>query len=335
MTLTVRAHHDPGLRARVVRSLPLRYADGADPSLDRPAHVRSASALAWVDGALAVLQDDAHFLALADPGTGLCRAVTLPAGAGGVRQFDDLRGNKHLKLDLEACTCVPDGHGGELLVAFGSGSLPRREAILVVREPAGAEPRVAVHEARGFYAALRAAGAFSGSELNLEGAAYHDGRIVLLNRGNGAPAAGVEGADAVCSVPWAALREHLHAPGDHPAPVPGAVVRYALGTLGHQRLTFTDAVQAGEMLVFTAAAEDSPNAVDDGPVAGSAVGWIAADGAARLTVLRGADGAPVPHKVEGVAPGPLPGTLYLCTDPDDPREPSRLLEVEMSGEWPL
>lgn len=333
MTELRRAIHEPGLAARVVRSVALRYAAGADASLDRPAHVRSASGLAWVDGVLAVLQDDANFVALADPETGLCRAVTLAAGEAGLRQFDDLRGNKRFKLDLEACTAVP-GPDGELLVAFGSGSTARREAVVVVSGLAGEQPRIAHFEAPALYAGLRAAAEFAGSELNVEGAAFSAGRILLLNRGNGAPSAGREPVDALCSVDWAALRAHLERPADHPPPPPEHVARYDLGRVGTSRLTFTDAVQVGERLFFTASAEDSPNAVDDGPVAGSAVGWIGRDGAARLALLRDAGGAPLAAKVEGIAAGPRPGTVCLCTDPDDPRAPSRLLEVELPGGRP-
>ena len=79
---------DPALRARIVRRLPMRYAAGADPAQDRPAHVRAGSALARVGGRLAVVQDDANFVALVDPETGLARPVALPRGAAGLRQFD-------------------------------------------------------------------------------------------------------------------------------------------------------------------------------------------------------------------------------------------------------
>lgn len=334
MSRILPARHDPALAVRVLRSVPLRYADGADPSLDRPAHVRSASGLAWVDGALAVLQDDANFVAIADPSTGLCTPVTLPAGEGGLRQFDSLRGNKRFKLDLEACTAVPT-IDGDTLVAFGSGSTARREGIVIVHGIGNGAPRVERVHAPAFYAALRASADFAGSEMNVEGAAYHAGRIHLLNRGNGAPSADRQPADGACSVDWAELRAYLDHPADRPSPIPEHVVRYELGTIAESLLTFTDAAWIGDRLAFTAAAEDSPNAVDDGPVTGSAVGWIDGDGAATLGLLVDAAGAPLAEKVEGVAPGLRPGTLLLCTDPDDPRAPSNLLEVELAGPWPF
>lgn len=328
------ARPDPALRAAVVRTVPLLYAEGADAALDRPAHVRAGSGLAWIGGVLAVIQDDANFVALADPATGRCSAVTLPAGEGGLRQFGDERGNKRFKLDLEACAAVPDGRGGETLVAFGSGSSPRRERVLLA-EGLPADARVQLRGASGFYAGLREAAEFAGSELNVEGAAWRGGRIVLLNRGNGAPADGRQPVDATCQVDWPALRAHLQDPATHPPPPPESIVQYELGAVARFRLTFTDAATFGDALLYTATAEDSPNAVDDGPVAGSAVGIIGADAEARFAVLEHADGGPFDGKVEGIARGPRPGTLYVAVDRDDPHRPSELCEVQLSGDWPV
>lgn len=328
------ARPDPALCARVVRTVPLTYAGGAVAALDRPAHVRAASGLAWIGGVLAVMQDDANFVALADPATGRCRAITLPAGEGGVRQFDNGRGNKHFKLDLESCVAVPDREGGEVLLGFGSGSSPWRERVLLVRGADGAEPRVDLRDAPAFYAGLREAVEFAGSELNVEGAAWRGGRVILLNRGNGAEWDDHAPVDAVCQVDWAALRAHLDAPAAHPAPLPEFIHSYDLGAIDACRLAFTDAVAAGGALVFTATAEASPNAVDDGPVAGSALGIIDADGGARWTVLQDADGARFDGKVEGVARGRRPDTLFVVVDRDDPHRPSELCEVELAGEWP-
>ena len=328
------AHRDPALRARMVRTVPLVYADGADAALDRPAHVRAGSGLAWIGGVLAVVQDDANFVALADPATGLCRAVTLPAGEGGLRQFDDERGNKRFKLDLEACVALPDGRGGETLLGFGSGSSARRERVLLAEGLGDADPRVELRDASGFYARLREAAEFAGSELNVEGAAWRGGRLVLLNRGNGAAGDDRGPVDAICQVDWAALRAHLADPAAHPPPSPESIVAYDLGTLGGCALNFTDAAGFGDALVYTATAEASPNAVDDGPVTGSAVGIIDADGAARFAVFEDVDGGRFDGKVEGVARGPRPGTLYVVVDRDDPHCPSELCEVEMSGDWP-
>lgn len=331
---TVVARRDESLAARIVRTLPLVYAAGADAGLDRPGHVRAGSGLAWVGGVLAAIQDDANFVARIDPATGHVHPVPLPAGEGGLRQFDDVRGNKRFKLDLEACTAVPDGQGGEMLLAFGSGSSARRERILRVADLAAPHPYVELREAITFYARLRDAAEFAGSELNVEGAVWRGGHVLLLNRGNGAATDGRLPVDATCEVGWDALLGYLDGRGGQLAPGPESIVQYDLGRIEGSRLTFTDALAAGGALVYTATAEASPNAVDDGPVAGSALGVIGADGEARWTELRSADGTRFEGKVEGVARGTRPGTVYVIVDRDDPDRPSELCEVELSGDWP-
>src|SRR6188768_3824945 len=117
---------DDRLSARIAERRPLLYAAGASADQDRPAHVRAASGLVWLGGELALVQDDAAFLAFIDA-AGRVRGLALPRGPGGHRQFDDERGNKADKLDLEAVfTC------GELLVGLGSGATPaRRRALLI------------------------------------------------------------------------------------------------------------------------------------------------------------------------------------------------------------
>jgi hypothetical protein len=325
----IRGCQDPALRARVVRSIPLLYADGADPALDRPAHVRAGSGIAWIGGMLAVVQDDANFIALVDPESCAVHSLTLPAGEGGERLFGTDRGNKQFKLDLEACAALPDGDG-EMLVAFGSGSTPMRERIVLVRGIPQA-PSVEVCDASAFYALLRGAHEFSGSEMNVEGAAWRHGRLLLFNRGNGATRDGREPVDATCEVDWARLRAHL-LDADAPPPAPERITRYELGEIDGWRLTFTDASVVGGALLFAATAEASPNTYDDGPVAGSALGII--DGtAARWTVIEEPTGGRFDGKAEGIAPGSRPGTVLVVIDRDDPLLPSELCEVELAGPW--
>ncbi|HYR12467.1 MAG TPA: hypothetical protein VEQ60_32060, partial [Longimicrobium sp.] len=209
------------------------------------------------------------------------------------------------------------------------------ERVLLAERLGDADARVELREAAGFYARLREAAEFAGSELNVEGAAWRGGRIVLLNRGNGAPGDDRGPVDAVCEVGWAALRAHLADPAAHPPPSADFIAAYDLGTIDGCPLGFTDAAAFGDALIYTATAEASPNAVDDGPVAGSAAGIIDADGAARFAVLEDADGRRFDGKVEGVARGPRPGTLYVVVDRDDPHCPSELCEVELAGDWPM
>jgi hypothetical protein len=104
---------------------------------------------------------------------------------------------------------------------------------------------------------------------------------------------------------------------------------YDLGAVDGVGLAVTDAVVLpdGRVLV-SAAAEDTPNAVDDGPVVATALALL--DGDAVLDV------APIPevdgrvHKVEGLAlRGVRDGQVHLLAvvDDDDPSVPSAEIDL--------
>ncbi len=112
----------------------LRYDHGAHPLEDLPGHVRAASSIRRHGSRLVILQDDVSALAVLDPSTGSTHPILLPTGPDGARVFDDARGNKKFKMDLEACVVLPDGR----LVAFGSGSSPQREKIVTIAAGKGA-----------------------------------------------------------------------------------------------------------------------------------------------------------------------------------------------------
>ena len=321
------------MQAIVESSTALRYAEGADPSLDRPARVRSASSLAWVPGGIALIQDDANFIGVFDPGGARTRAIALPPGHEGRRLFDDRRGNKAFKLDLEACVAVEHGED-TLLLALGSGSTSRREHVVLVRGWGTGSPSVEVRHLPRMYEALRAERAFSGSELNVEGAIVDGGRLRLFGRGNGAPRDGVVPANAACELDWTDFLAHLLEPDRRPPPVPTSVVRYDLGTLDGVPLGFTDAALWRGATLYTAAAEDSPDAVRDGRVAGSVIGVIDHGGATRWAPLTDASGRLFDGKVEGVVVSrEASDWLFVVVDADDPDAGSLLCTVRLGGDW--
>jgi hypothetical protein len=316
----IRARTEPGLVARVVSRRALLYTRGADVALDRPAHVRAGSALASLGaGRLAVIQDDASFLALVDLASGRVDDVPFPASPNGERQFDDLRGNKKRKLDLEATLALGDGS----VVAFGSGSSDLRERVVLVHEG-----RVDVVEATALYAEMRAARSFSGSELNVEGAALDQDDVVFFQRGNGAG----EAVDATARVDAKALFAWLR--GGGPCPPLRAIVQWDLGTTaGGVRLTFTDGARSPNGLAFLACAEDCPDATRDGPVTGVCIGRL--DDAAEkceIADVLGEDGAPLLDKAEGLAFVDS-RRAYVVIDKDDPALPSELLELSLGAAW--
>lgn len=329
----------PSLSARVVARTPLLYAGGADPSVDRPAHVRAGSALVRLAGGrLAVIQDDASFLAFVDPASGRADALALPSEDGD-RQFDEQRGNKAKKLDLEAALVL-----GHTLVAFGSGSSPVRQRVVLcdlaavegaagggtsgpsAGSDAGRGAHVRVVEATALYAQMRTERRFSGDELNVEGAARSGEDVIFFQRGNGAGVA----VDATSRVSAAALEAYLR--GDGPCPALRDIVQWELGQAGGTRLTFTDGASTPRGLAFLACAEDSPDATRDGPVRGVAVGRLDdRAGTAELAFVESETGAPLLDKCEGLVFDD--GRAWVVVDRDDPTTPSELLELALGDGW--
>lgn len=347
---TVVAELDATLDVRVVRRVAMLYAGGADPATDRPAHVRAGSGLAWVGTRLAVVQDDANFIALVNVHTGYADSIALPAGHGGLRQFDDARGNKAYKNDFESLVSIPD-RGDTQLLAFGSGSTPLREKIAILDRVESEAPTVRVIHAPAFYAALRANQDFSGSQLNIEGVTLIGGHLRLFNRGNGAPRDHVVPVNASCDVDIGELLTYLEDAEPRAVPRPHNTMQYELGEIGGTGLSFTDAISlAGSAfdaaeghaidasatatreprILYSAAAEASPDAVRDGEVHGSAIGIyenVAGRQRIKWAPVRTTDGEIAKVKVEGIARGTLPGQLYAVVDSDDHTKPSELYEL--------
>lgn len=331
MAPTRKAQQDLRLSAVVTSRTPLYYEEGADPSIDRPSHVRSGSGLGWLRTRekLVVIQDDASFLALVDPVTKKATSVTLPWARDGQRQFDATRHNKSEKLDLEACIVVPIEEGVDRLIAFGSGSSSMREKVLVVDFTVD-ELDARLVEANGLYKEFRARTGFSGSELNIEGACIVGGTVRFFQRGNGGATDELLPVDATCDVDLMQLLSYLDAPESRAIPSIGDVHVYDLNQIENVRLTFTDATMKDETLYFLAAAEASPNAVDDGPVAGVVIGIANEDGV-RFAPLVDADGAPFVLKAEGLVANPYrEGEFFIVTDRDDPELASDLCTVSIS-----
>lgn len=314
-----RAQLDPTLSIRILGVRELRYDDAASSGDDRPAHIRAASGLAMVGGRLAVIQDDAAFIGFVDDRV---TALPLPRGAGGRRRFEEALGNKQDKLDLEACVAV-----GQDLWAFGSGSTPMREKIAVI----GYTTRL--HDASPLYRRMReelsgpsAADSFMvPPQVNIEGAAIVNKELWLFHRGNTGPH---DAGPTVFRIDFHRFDRWLASDGA--LPDIDFVADYDLGTIDGVRLGFTDAVAVGARVFYLAAAERSPNAIDDGAVVACQLGVIQGDDV-RAAVLE-IDG--VPLKAEGLAFDPNnPRRGWISIDPDDTEQPAQLYQFELVGPW--
>ncbi len=364
----LRSIRDPRLSARILKRTPLRYRRGADAALDRPAHVRASSALCWVgaigEGDLVVLQDDAAFLGIVEPATGLVDDIPLPAGNGGRRVFDAVRGNKAEKPDFELAFAVNEGGGSGQLIGLGSGGLEPRQRALIWRR--GGAPRLVALPR--LYAQLRAA-VVGTANLNFEGGALWGEHVVLANRGgDGGDAVGGSGGgspDALVLLRWSELARLLEeepgTPGAKAQEVPlptlqvhevdlGALDVSAVGSVSSAAagvpavaapalLRFTDLAPKAGGLWYLAAAERTDNFYDDGEVVGSALGTIAfgpspsAPPILRYAPIVDEHGVVGGDKVEGVCGHARADRLWAVTDPDDPDRAGELLELEISGPW--
>jgi len=288
--------------------------------------VGAASGIAVVDELVCVVGDDEVALAV--------HALDAPGGGvrlvRRVRLFDgelpaEPRARKRVKPDLEALALLPDG----ALLALGSGSTPARRrgayvpAAAVRGEDGGAGGARAVDLAP-LYGAL----ARTFAELNVEGAAAADGILRLLQRGNG-PA----GQNGVVDLDLDAVVAAIAAG----RAVEGGLVRalrpVALGALDGVRLGFTDAAPlGGGAVLFSAAAEESPDTYHDGPCAGSILGVLSPAGEVVWTDrIEGPRRGAAPLKIEGVHASWTGDVLalFLVADADDARVPAELLAAEL------
>jgi hypothetical protein len=312
------ARFEAGRAATLDELVPLYY---ERPAEGLPAHVRSGSALRRFKDRLVIVQDDVQALAVRDA-SGAVRPVPLPPHPSGQRVFDDTLGNKNDKLDLEACVVLPDGR----LVAFGSGSLPAREQLVVWR---GDEAPVLV-SAGALYRELRATIVEPGQRLNIEGAVVSASRLTLFHRGNDTRMAGHRPMNAIAELNGTAFASWL----DGRAGVP-PVTKITTVDLGEERgvpFGFTDAVAVGDdRVVVLACAEAAASAIDDGVVLGCRVGLLAA-GALTMVDVREASGRRTTLKLEGIEVRPGRATEFdVSVDADQPAAPSLL--GRLTWEW--
>jgi hypothetical protein len=297
-------------RRAVVASTPIRATE--DRSLTarvvsaRPlAGVTGGSALLDVAGRLLAIHDDAFRISWIDPRSFAIEKLVLAGDGAPLAKRD--------KPDFEAAVRTPDG----AVHVLGSGSTAKRCMLARIDPQSSA---VTLRQRPRLYRCVQDVLA-SGERPNIEGAIVAGDRLRVFNR------AASRTPNASIDLPLEAL--------DGGAPRVLALRLFELGELDGVRLGFTDvaALRDGRS-AFIAAAEDTPDAVADGPVVGSVVGLLgteASGGAARWTRLLDADGRPSAHKVEGlVIDADLRGG-WLLTDSDDARVPGSLLRIALEG----
>ena len=296
---------------------PLWFPDGAP--------VRAASGVAPFGDGFLVVQDDATHAAWVVGGS--VTAVRLLPQVEGHDVFDEESGTKHLKPDLEAACRVSVG-GRPAVLVLGSGSSERRMRWSLLRLEDG-RPRSGAADLTPLYAVVSDALGVGSDELNLEGASVVGEHLRWYHRG--LPSAGLPSGsvDLVLATAVAAVLGEAD-----PLAVSVSNPRhYDLGEVDGVGLAVTDSVVLPDgAILVSAAAEDSPNARDDGPVVGSALVRLEGDHVADVTDLPHVDGGVT--KVEGLTLLDADnGVLHLLAvvDGDDPAEPSLAVRLRVEG----
>ena len=285
--------------------------------------VTAASAIAPLGDGWLIASDDATSAAWQRPG-GTTPVRVLPPVEGHDR-FSEAAGTKRLKPDLEvACPAEVDGEPAVLLL--GSGSTDRRMRGVLVRLVHG-QPVAQAAELGPLYGTVAAALGIPAGQLNLEGASRSGNTVRWFNRGN--LAAGVDPASV--DLPLADLVSAVLG-RTPPAAVPvTGPRRYALGEVEGVGLAVTDAIALPDgRLLLSAAAEDTPNAIDDGPVVAAAL--VLVDGERVLATVAFPEPDGVVHKVEGLALREVRDgavRLLAVVDADDPGTPSLELALRV------
>jgi len=303
------------MRAEIESVGDLRFDDGSP--------VRSASAIAPFGDGWLVAQDDATHAAWWRP-EGVSPVRVLEA-VDGHEAFSAAEGTKHLKPDFETA-CDVRIHGGAGVVLLGSGSTSARMRASVVRLTSSG-PRFDVVALDPLYHRVAEALGIDLDLLNLEGACLIGEAFRWFNRGN----LGANLLSASVDLPVTELAAALTG-SVAPQEVKVTDRRvYDLGDVDGVGLAVTDAVALPDgRILLSAAAEDTPNAVDDGPVVGTALALVSGDDLLAVTQLDAADGTV--HKIEGLGLGEVREDgvrLVAVVDADDPLVPSAQLSVRV------
>lgn len=169
--------------------------------------------------------------------------------------------DKKVKPDFEAISLFPNEED-TLLLIFGSGSKsPKRDVILTFHPK---KEKVDTLQGKLFFAWLKKAVNLSNEEINLEGAAYHNGFLHLLNRHN----------NTIYTITKEDFTTYIATGQTNHMGVKKK--RYELPVYKNDTARFSGASIIGEkdQILFSASIETTDNWEEDGKILGSFIGKI-------------------------------------------------------------
>lgn len=266
--------------------------------------VRAGSALLRVGARLLAVQDDAYCACWVD----------LPdlQGTQFVLEADGASLPKAVKPDFEAAVRTADG----AIFLLGSGSTRQRTAIARLSL---SHASVVIVDMPQIYDCVRRTLDLAKGP-NIEGAVIEGDVLRLFHRGTATASASID-------LPLGVLE------GERPEVLAWDWIQ--LEKMDGIPLSVTDAAMVGRhRTLFLAVAEDTIDAITDGPVVGCAVGLLTGPPdrrQVRWCRVFDIDGRPSRRKLEGVAVDDDLRGAWVITDPDDPDRVAELCRIDLSG----
>lgn len=294
----------------------------------------SASGLEMLGNHFYVVGDDSPYLYRLDQNFNLVSQEPIFDTVG----FENGRIAKADKPDLEGMTIL-QYQGKPYLLMMGSGSAPnRRKAFLynicgddLCREGEGVQGARTIN-LEALYQQLEAEDTLGGASLNIEGVAAGHGRLYLLQRAIGT------GQNVLISYKLAEFIPYLL--GEPGVRLPQYELTYfRLPELNFLQAGFSGAYVFDDKLFFTASLEDTNDAIGDGAVLGSYIGYIPFNRLARqdtvhlqATLIMQPDGKPYTGKAESlvVTRREGRGKYRMVVVSDDDQGGSELLELVLT-----
>lgn len=301
----------------LLQKLQLEAPQASEDSTVVASFIGAASGLSRIGDTLFVVADDALHLGIFDA-TQPRPGKIMPLLPGALSSDPTTR--KAQKPDFEVLTHWQDYNGapGGALLALGSGSKKHRcKGVLIPLDTRG-QPTGNPQEFD--LAPLYSALANHLVGLNIEGAVITGNEVWLFQRGNSAG-----GKNAIVRTPIATLDSLLQKTPGRFSPVL-EIVDIFLGDLHGVPLGFTDAtLLRDEIIIFSAAAEDTADTYLDGKCTGSVIGMLEGNG-----TIKWQKALTKKCKIEGIAvrePSPTTLECLMVTDADDPEIAADLLQA--------
>lgn len=210
-------------------------------------HFPSASSIEFYNNNIYIIGDDATYLLILDKDYNGIDSLQLFTNA-------EKRIHKNFKEDLEASAIVTD-NGRDCLMVFGSGATEAREKLYLF--PLDSLPDYKSYSLASFYKSLKNAGI---AEVNIEGAAVVNNKIVISNRAN------------LTTKSNQFIIASLNFLRDSTAPI--HIVNLSLPSRYNAGISGLSYVSSSDLLLFTASEEETFSAAADGAIGNSYVGMI-------------------------------------------------------------